>query len=362
MAVNPNLTDKAQVVAGLAIANRILGFVNAPALMQRVVAEVLGATADLGLYAKKRDLICQVLSEAGFEVKKPAGAFYLFPRTLIADDVAFCRAAQEECILIVPGSGFMGPGHFRLAYCCEDRGDSSARPRPSRGACQVLARATRAERVGSANGRPPPRPGGRYALACLGAGSTGRGRFPERHPGRRRLAAGGGQGDGRPGAVMSCAVTPQRLPPVPPDLGAWPGPSRRPAVAVGCDAEVSPEAYRRRGGLALGRRQLPPCPPSWRGRGRGLPWPASFPPPGPPGAPGSNRPGRDASGLSSSPGWLRRPLRLLHRAPGPGQAPQPALGRSRRRLRPPGPSRRGRVVLTGVHLGRYGWDLTPRTS
>lgn len=120
VAVHPDIDDKQRLIGGMTLANRILGFVNAPALMQRLAAELLGYTSDVGLYAAKREAICQVLEEAGFDFVKPKGAFYVFPKSPIEDDVAFVRAAQEENLLLVPGSGFIGPGHFRVAFCCDD--------------------------------------------------------------------------------------------------------------------------------------------------------------------------------------------------------------------------------------------------
>ncbi len=119
-AVNPQATHHRDLLAGMTLANRILGFVNAPALMQRVVSCLQGQSVDIGAYKHKRDLLCDGLAAAGYEFETPAGAFYLFPRTPIADDVAFVRALQEELILVVPGSGFAGPGHFRIAFCVED--------------------------------------------------------------------------------------------------------------------------------------------------------------------------------------------------------------------------------------------------
>jgi aspartate aminotransferase len=120
IAVNPEATHKSDLLGGMALANRILGFVNAPALMQRVVAEVQGASVDVSAYKRKRDLLCDGLGQAGYEFVRPPGAFYLFPRSPLADDVAFVRALQQELILAVPGSGFGGPGHFRLSYCVDD--------------------------------------------------------------------------------------------------------------------------------------------------------------------------------------------------------------------------------------------------
>jgi len=120
VAVHPQIADKKRLMGGMVLCNRILGFVNAPGLMQKAVAELLDATSDMTLYAKKRDLICQVLTEAGFNYVKPMGAFYVFPQSPISDDVKFVKAALEENLLLVPGSGFMGPGHFRIAFCVAD--------------------------------------------------------------------------------------------------------------------------------------------------------------------------------------------------------------------------------------------------
>jgi aspartate aminotransferase len=116
-AINPTAEYKKELQAGIALANRILGFVNAPALMQRVVAQMQGDSVDIDQYRKKRDLLCDGLAECGYVFFKPSGAFYLFPKAPIADDVAFVRDLQDELILVVPGSGFGGPGHFRIAYC-----------------------------------------------------------------------------------------------------------------------------------------------------------------------------------------------------------------------------------------------------
>jgi len=120
LAVNPDLEDGEMVMNGLVLSNRILGFVNAPALMQRVVGRLQGMTVDVDVYRKKRDLLCNGLIEAGYDVLKPEGAFYLFPKTPIHDDVAFVHALKKRRILTVPGSGFAGPGHFRIAYCVND--------------------------------------------------------------------------------------------------------------------------------------------------------------------------------------------------------------------------------------------------
>jgi aspartate aminotransferase len=128
VAVNPAATYNQQLRMGIALTNRILGFVNAPALMQRIVARMQGEVVDIGKYKQKRDKLCEILSDCGYEFTKPAGAFYLFPKSPIPDDVAFAQALQEEQVLVVPGSGFGGPGHIRIAYCVEDRIIENAKP------------------------------------------------------------------------------------------------------------------------------------------------------------------------------------------------------------------------------------------
>lgn len=120
LAVNPEASYKKDLIGGMALANRILGFVNAPALMQRVVASLQGERVDISAYARKRDILCDGLAACGYEFVRPSGAFYLFPKTPIPDDVKFVQKLQQEMILTVPGSGFGGPGHFRIAYCVDD--------------------------------------------------------------------------------------------------------------------------------------------------------------------------------------------------------------------------------------------------
>ena len=127
-AVNPAATYKKELMAGMALTNRILGFVNAPALMQRVVSCMQGMSVDIGEYKRKRDLLCDGLADAGYDFITPQGAFYLFPHTPIADDVVFVRDLQQELILVVPGSGFAGPGHFRIAFCVDDQTIVNALP------------------------------------------------------------------------------------------------------------------------------------------------------------------------------------------------------------------------------------------
>ena len=120
IAVHPQIEGKGQLLGAMTLANRILGFVNAPALMQRVVAELQGITVDCGVYERRRALFCKVLSEAGYEFVPPKGAFYMFPKSPIADDAQFVGLLAEQKILGVPGRGFGMAGYFRLAFCVED--------------------------------------------------------------------------------------------------------------------------------------------------------------------------------------------------------------------------------------------------
>jgi aspartate aminotransferase len=120
LAVNPRMENWKQVADGLTFCNRILGFVNAPALMQRILPKLQGVSVDVAQYKWKRDNLCRGLAEAGYSFIKPEGAFYLFPKCPIPDDVKFVSLLLEENILAVPGTGFGTPGHFRLAYCVED--------------------------------------------------------------------------------------------------------------------------------------------------------------------------------------------------------------------------------------------------
>lgn len=121
VAANPVMKEKGGIMAGLILANRILGFVNAPALFQRAVAGLLEETVDVAVYQARRDMLYDNLTAFGYDIPKPEGTFYLFPRCPIEDDAAFVNALQEENILVVPGSGFMGPGHFRIAFCVEEK-------------------------------------------------------------------------------------------------------------------------------------------------------------------------------------------------------------------------------------------------
>ncbi len=118
-AVNPRAEDAKRLVDGIILATRILGYVNAPALMQRTVAKIQGLSVDIDVYRQKRDLFCSALRSMGYQFHTPQGAFYIFPRAPGGDDLAFVQALQEELILVVPGRGFSLPGYFRIAYCVD---------------------------------------------------------------------------------------------------------------------------------------------------------------------------------------------------------------------------------------------------
>lgn len=121
LAVHPEVPDKQTLMAGLILSNRILGYVNAPVLMQRAVARLQGVSVDARIYQRRRDLFVAGLRDAGYQLTVPQGAFYLFPRAPIEDDVAFMREMQAENILVVPGRGFGRAGFFRLIFCTQER-------------------------------------------------------------------------------------------------------------------------------------------------------------------------------------------------------------------------------------------------
>ena len=109
--------DAADLQSAANVATRILGFVNAPSLMQRAVAKCLDAKADVPYYDRNRNALYQGLKELGFSCIKPEGAFYLFVKSPVEDEQVFCQAAKKHHILIVPGSSFACPGYVRIAYC-----------------------------------------------------------------------------------------------------------------------------------------------------------------------------------------------------------------------------------------------------
>ncbi|OQX85700.1 aspartate aminotransferase [candidate division KSB1 bacterium 4484_87] len=121
IAVNPEMEHAQKVVDGLIFCTRVLGFVNAPAIMQLAVGELLDTTVDIDFYERKKKLLFQRLTAAGYEIEEPKGTFYMFPKAPGGDDLAFTERAKDEKVLIVPGVGFGRGGHFRISYCTDDR-------------------------------------------------------------------------------------------------------------------------------------------------------------------------------------------------------------------------------------------------
>lgn len=120
LALSPLCPERETVREALVFCNRTLGFVNAPALMQRLVQGLLEERVDVAAYQRKRDFLYDNLVRMGYEVVRPQGAFYLFPRSPLPDDREFVRLLQEERVLVTPGVGFGTPGHFRISYSVED--------------------------------------------------------------------------------------------------------------------------------------------------------------------------------------------------------------------------------------------------
>jgi aspartate aminotransferase len=120
IAVNPKIEDADDLINALILCTRILGFVNAPAMMQRIVTRLQNTRVEVKVYKRKRDLLCAGLKKAGYKFEKPQGAFYLFVKSPVPDDVKFVKKLLEKNILVVPGSAFGCPGYFRIAYCVDD--------------------------------------------------------------------------------------------------------------------------------------------------------------------------------------------------------------------------------------------------
>jgi aspartate aminotransferase len=120
-AVSPQMEDAGHIMEGLVFCNRTLGFVNAPALAQRLVTPLQRETVDIPAYQEKRDILYDNLTGMGFKMVKPQGAFYLFPKSPLPDDIELVARAQEYNLLLVPGSGFGKPGYFRISYCIDKK-------------------------------------------------------------------------------------------------------------------------------------------------------------------------------------------------------------------------------------------------
>lgn len=128
IAANPAMEGIDDLMNGLILCNRILGFVNAPAVAQQILMECADAQVDLDVYRARRAAMAEVLTDAGIKFTMPKGAFYFFPKSPVADDKAFIDALVKECVLAVPGSAFGGPGYFRMAFCVDEKVIRAAAP------------------------------------------------------------------------------------------------------------------------------------------------------------------------------------------------------------------------------------------
>ena len=117
LVIPDEVADSDDVKSAANVATRILGFVNAPTLQQKVVAKCINEKTDLTFYNRNRETLYNGLIDCGFECIKPQGAFYLFVKSPVENEKAFCEEAKKLHILMVPGSSFACPGYVRLAYC-----------------------------------------------------------------------------------------------------------------------------------------------------------------------------------------------------------------------------------------------------
>ncbi len=120
IAVHPDLDQRQELIAGFAHCNRILGYVNAPALMQHLVRHLQAVSVSIAEYQRKRDFLYSHLTEMGYSIVKPQGTFYMFPRSPLEDDIAFIEELRQWRVLTVPGYSFGSPGYFRISYCTDD--------------------------------------------------------------------------------------------------------------------------------------------------------------------------------------------------------------------------------------------------
>ena len=128
VAVHPACPGADELMDAFVFCNRVLGFVNAPALMQQAVRGLQHVTIDVADYQRKRDFLYGVLTDAGYRVLKPQGAFYMFPESPSTDEMELVEALQRHGVLVVPGRGFGLPGFFRISYCVEQRVLDGAAP------------------------------------------------------------------------------------------------------------------------------------------------------------------------------------------------------------------------------------------
>ena len=119
LVVHPDAEDAGMVTAAATVINTMIS-VNAPSMLQLAVGQLQGITVDVSIYKRRRDMLCKGLADAGYEFNIPEGAFYLFPKSPIPDDLKFMGLLKNELILAVPGAGFGAPGYFRLSYAVPD--------------------------------------------------------------------------------------------------------------------------------------------------------------------------------------------------------------------------------------------------
>tara|TARA_Y100001936_G_C16093145_1_gene688555 strand:- start:116 stop:1315 length:1200 start_codon:yes stop_codon:yes gene_type:complete len=120
LALSPKIDEAQELMDAFIFCNRVLGFVNAPAIMQHLVSNLQDVTIDVKNYEAKRDFLYSALIDAGYEVRKPEGAFYMFPKSPVEDEMELINALQDEGVLVVPGRGFGVPGYFRISYCVDN--------------------------------------------------------------------------------------------------------------------------------------------------------------------------------------------------------------------------------------------------
>ena len=121
IAINPKCNYKEEIIDGITFCNRILGFVNAPAIMQHIVSNLQEVTIDIKSYQLKRDFMYKNLTDMGYSIHKPQGAFYMFPKSPIKNELEFIDELKKEKVLVVPGRGFGLAGYFRISYCLDDK-------------------------------------------------------------------------------------------------------------------------------------------------------------------------------------------------------------------------------------------------
>lgn len=117
LVIPDEMEDSRDVIQAATIANRVLGCVNAPSLMQRVIKRCVDAEVDVATYDRNRNLLYNSLKDYGFDCIKPEGAFYLFVKSPVENEKEFCETAKQYNVLVVPGSSFACPGYVRIAYC-----------------------------------------------------------------------------------------------------------------------------------------------------------------------------------------------------------------------------------------------------